>query len=167
MSTFAAAAKPLGEYDNNNNNNNSATQYYYTNESYSSYYETDSNNDLKPPPLEINHHHHHNERHSQTYPSPASIPSPITPGNTHHKTAAAVDSKEQSDNEVEALVHEGIIFHEKGQLEKATSLFRIAAEKENPLGMFLYGVSLRHGWVILKAQDLKGSKQTQLFFLGL
>lgn len=140
MSSFAAE-KPLGGYDNNS----STAQYHYTNDSYDSYYETDSNNDLKPPPLEIDHHN--NERHSQTYPSPASIPSPITPGNVHHKTAA-VNPREQSDNEVEALVHEGITFHEKGQLEKATSLFRIAAEKENPLGMFLYGVSLRHGWVI-------------------
>lgn len=129
--------KPLSEY-----NNGSTTQYHYTNESYhDSYYETE-NNDLKPPPLTINH----NERHSQAFPSPASIPSPITPGNNHPKSVPT-NTKEQSDNEVESLVHEGITFHEKGQLEKATSLFRIAAEKENPLGMFLYGVSLRHGWV--------------------
>lgn len=146
MSSFAAE-KPLGGYDNNS----STAQYHYTNDSYDSYYETDSNNDLKPPPLEINHHN--NERHSQTYPSPASIPSPITPGNVHHKTAA-MNPREQSDNEVEALVHEGITFHEKGQLEKATSLFRIAAEKENPLGMFLYGVSLRHGWGCKKNEHL-------------
>ena len=93
---------------------------------------------MKPPPLTI---HHDNERYSQTFPSPASIPSPITPGNKTKQPQL------QPENEVEALVHEGITFHEKGQLEKATSLFRTAAEKENPLGMFLYGVSLRHGWV--------------------
>ncbi|KAI8372608.1 hypothetical protein EDC96DRAFT_53932 [Choanephora cucurbitarum] len=48
--------------------------------------------------------------------------------------------------EIEALVHEGISYHERGQLEKATQLFRLGAEKGNPIGMFLYGVSLRHGW---------------------
>ncbi|KAI8970168.1 hypothetical protein BDF20DRAFT_889689 [Mycotypha africana] len=51
-----------------------------------------------------------------------------------------------SEIEIEALIQEGINFHEKGQLEKATQLFRIGAEKGNPIGMFLYGVSLRHGW---------------------
>lgn len=109
--------------------------HHYADSYHDDYYNTE-NDDLKPPPLTISH----SERLSQAYPSPASIPSPITPGNT-------TKPKNEPENEVEALVHEGITFHEKGQLEKATSLFRIAAEKENPLGMFLYGVSLRHGWV--------------------
>lgn len=100
--------------------------YYYTNEDeYNS----------KPPPLTIDHYN--DTRNSLIVPSPASIPSPVTPGKVSN-----------NENEIETFVQEGIIFHEKGQLEKATSLFRIAAEKENPLGMFLYGVSLRHGWVI-------------------
>ncbi|KAI8641350.1 hypothetical protein BD408DRAFT_212406 [Parasitella parasitica] len=79
-------------------------------------------------------------RGSNAIVSPASIPSPLTPINT------SSDKKLSPDAEVEALVHEGIAFHEKGQLEKATQLFRIGAEKGNPIGMFLYGVSLRHGW---------------------
>ncbi|KAI7870404.1 hypothetical protein BDF14DRAFT_1773941 [Spinellus fusiger] len=49
-------------------------------------------------------------------------------------------------SEDEAWVQQGIHCHEAGQLEKATELFHKAALKENPIGMFLYGVSLRHGW---------------------
>ncbi|KAL0096586.1 hypothetical protein J3Q64DRAFT_1026436 [Phycomyces blakesleeanus] len=49
-------------------------------------------------------------------------------------------------SEDESWVQQGIQFHETGQLEKATNLFRQAAQKENPIGMFLYAVSLRHGW---------------------
>ncbi|KAI8090402.1 hypothetical protein BDF21DRAFT_411184 [Thamnidium elegans] len=100
----------------------------YTNSYY--YNTNDDQYDSKPPPLTIDHYA--DTRNSLIVPSPASIPSPITPGN--------------SEDDIENLVQQGIMFHEKGQLEKATSLFRIAAEKENPLGMFLYGVSLRHGW---------------------
>ncbi|KAG1449982.1 hypothetical protein G6F56_008481 [Rhizopus delemar] len=48
--------------------------------------------------------------------------------------------------DLEKLIQDGITFHERGQLEQAAQLFKIAAEQENPLGMFLYGVSLRHGW---------------------
>ncbi|KAG1192107.1 hypothetical protein G6F35_013680 [Rhizopus arrhizus] len=68
--------------------------------------------------------------------SPAS-PTPPTPG-----------------HDLETLIQDGITFHERGQLEKATGLFRIAAEQENPLGMFLYGVSLRHGWGCKKNEHL-------------
>jgi hypothetical protein len=50
-------------------------------------------------------------------------------------------------NPVEAMVQSGIQYHEAGKLEKATDYFRQAAAKDSPMGMFLYGVSLRHGWV--------------------
>lgn len=94
--------------------------------------------DLKLPPLTIEHPS--GTTSSLAIVSPASIPSPITPI-TH------ASSKQLSpEAEVEAFVHQGISFHEKGQLEKATQHFRIGAEKGNPIGMFLYGVSLRHGW---------------------
>ncbi|KAI9245987.1 hypothetical protein BY458DRAFT_494840 [Sporodiniella umbellata] len=54
----------------------------------------------------------------------------------------AVSSKNSSEN----LVQEGITFHECGQLEKATSLFQTASDQGDLLGMFFYGISLRHGW---------------------
>lgn len=108
---------------------NSYTDSYYRQSTNEDYY------DLKPPPLTMDYL---SDSRNSLVPSTASIPSPVTPGRQQDLSP---------ENEVEALVHQGITFHEKGQLEKATSLFRIAAEKENPLGMFLYGVSLRHGWV--------------------
>lgn len=43
-------------------------------------------------------------------------------------------------------VQAGIEHHELGQLEKATHYFRLAAKEDCPIGMFLYGISLRHGW---------------------
>ncbi|KAJ1649612.1 hypothetical protein IWQ61_009356 [Dispira simplex] len=46
----------------------------------------------------------------------------------------------------EEFLKKAIHFHEKGELEKATVYFRKAAEHHNPLGMFLFGMSLRHGW---------------------
>lgn len=53
--------------------------------------------------------------------------------------------KQMSD--AEAHVQKGIRYHEGGQLEKATQHFRAAADRDSPMGMFLYGISLRHGWV--------------------
>lgn len=44
-------------------------------------------------------------------------------------------------------IQNGIRLHEKGQLEKATHEFRRAAAEDAPMGMFFYGLSLRHGWV--------------------
>lgn len=116
-----------------NYHDNSYTDSYYYRQST-----TEENYDLKPPPLTMDYLTE--SRNSLVFPSPASIPSPVTPGRSQQQDLSP-------ENEIESLVHQGITFHEKGQLEKATSLFRIAAEKENPLGMFLYGVSLRHGWV--------------------
>ncbi|KAF7729516.1 hypothetical protein EC973_004190 [Apophysomyces ossiformis] len=88
--------------------------------------------------------------------SPFSTPSPRTPMGLSLPTpsTASVSSsssipkrnKDTPGSEIEALVHQGIRFHEAGQLEKATEIFRQAAMKDNPIAMFLYGVSLRHGW---------------------
>jgi hypothetical protein len=41
----------------------------------------------------------------------------------------------------------GVQFHESGKLEKATNYWRMAAEMDHPLGLFFYGIALRHGWV--------------------
>ncbi|KAI8142768.1 hypothetical protein BJV82DRAFT_515912 [Fennellomyces sp. T-0311] len=48
--------------------------------------------------------------------------------------------------EADEWVQKGIQYHEKGELEQATLEFQRAAKAELPLGMFLYGLSLRHGW---------------------
>lgn len=82
-------------------------------------------------------------------PFPVMSPSKSTP------TGGAVDKKKNTatkktesvvGNPAEQRVYAGIKFHEAGQLEKAAENFKYAAEQGSPLGMFLYGVSLRHGW---------------------
>ncbi|CDS05911.1 hypothetical protein LRAMOSA08439 [Lichtheimia ramosa] len=40
----------------------------------------------------------------------------------------------------------GMQCHEKGELEKATYYWRLSAENDSPLGLFFYGIALRHGW---------------------
>lgn len=69
-----------------------------------------------------------------------SVSSPTSPKRETATTTTPV-------SETERLVGDGIKFHEAGQLEKATECFRQAAARDSPIGMFLYGVSLRHGWV--------------------
>lgn len=49
--------------------------------------------------------------------------------------------------EAESLLHQGIKHHEAGRLEEATKLFKQASQLDLPIAMFLYGISLRHGWV--------------------
>ncbi|CDH61564.1 hcp-like partial [Lichtheimia corymbifera JMRC:FSU:9682] len=48
--------------------------------------------------------------------------------------------------DIDKHVQKGIEFHEIGELEKATHHFRQCAKEGSPIGMFLYGISLRHGW---------------------
>ncbi|KAI9315260.1 hypothetical protein BX666DRAFT_2019903 [Dichotomocladium elegans] len=48
--------------------------------------------------------------------------------------------------DIDHHVQRGIEFHELGELEKATHHFRLCAKEGSPIGMFLYGISLRHGW---------------------
>ncbi|ORX98468.1 HCP-like protein, partial [Basidiobolus meristosporus CBS 931.73] len=43
-------------------------------------------------------------------------------------------------------VQQAIQCHEHNQLEKAAHFFRLAACQGSPVGLFLYGISLRHGW---------------------
>ncbi|ORY98720.1 hypothetical protein BCR43DRAFT_488036 [Syncephalastrum racemosum] len=40
----------------------------------------------------------------------------------------------------------GMQCHERGELEQATYFWRLSAESESPLGLFFYGIALRHGW---------------------
>lgn len=80
--------------------------------------------------------------------------SPLTPNNAH--TMPSINSnKKQSmlPGGAEYHVQEGIKFHELGKLEQATEQFRLASNLDLPIGMFLYGISLRHGWVRRKKID--------------
>ena len=51
-------------------------------------------------------------------------------------------------DETDVWVQQGIAYHEKGELEQATLEFKRAANANSPIGLMLYGLSLRHGWVI-------------------
>ncbi|GAA5816584.1 hypothetical protein MFLAVUS_010114 [Mucor flavus] len=64
------------------------------------------------------------------------IASPIPTSRSIHK--------DQFDNE--SLLQLGMNYHEKGELEKATHYWRLSAETGSPLGLFFYGIALRHGW---------------------
>ncbi|CEP15306.1 hypothetical protein [Parasitella parasitica] len=83
-------------------------------------------------------------------------PSPLGPHsascNTGLKKAISSTSRKlsmQPENKAERLVHQGIKFHEAGKLEQATDMFKQASILNLPIAMFLYGISLRHGWVSL------------------
>jgi hypothetical protein len=67
--------------------------------------------------------------------------------------------------EAERLVHEGIKQHEMGKLEQATELFKQASITELPIAMFLYGVSLRHGWVRFYKSSRMMSILTQWYMM--
>ncbi|CAO3587285.1 unnamed protein product [Absidia cylindrospora] len=54
--------------------------------------------------------------------------------------------KDEPVSEGEALLLEGIKYHESGKLEQATYYFHKASQLQLPMAMFFYGVSLRHGW---------------------
>jgi len=49
-------------------------------------------------------------------------------------------------NQADEFIQQAIQFHEANELEKATYYFKLAADKDSPLGLFLYGIALRHGW---------------------
>ncbi|KAI7906209.1 uncharacterized protein BX663DRAFT_255852 [Cokeromyces recurvatus] len=82
---------------------------------------------------------------SPNTPSPSSLP--------QHKVSKRTLSI-QPEEEAEQLIQQGIKYHEAGQLEKATDMFRRGALMDLPIAMFLYGVSLRHGWGCKKNEHL-------------
>ncbi|KAI9490597.1 hypothetical protein BDB00DRAFT_916104 [Zychaea mexicana] len=55
-------------------------------------------------------------------------------------------TSEKKKIDIDHHVQKGIEYHELGALEQATHQFRIAAKEGSPIGMLLYGLSLRHGW---------------------
>ncbi|KAG2224938.1 hypothetical protein INT45_010887 [Circinella minor] len=62
----------------------------------------------------------------------------------HQQEEEKISEKKKID--IDHHVQKGIEYHELDELEKATHQFRIAAKEESPIGMLLYGLSLRHGW---------------------
>lgn len=82
------------------------------------------------------------------------LPSPLGPQQLKKPTTNTKKHSLLPEGEAEKMVHEGIKFHEAGKLEKATEMFKQASNLDFPMGMFLYGVSLRHGWGCAKNEHL-------------
>ncbi|KAI8983116.1 hypothetical protein BDB01DRAFT_792518 [Pilobolus umbonatus] len=93
--------------------------------------------------------------------------SPITPSSDlslPHTAIPSMSNQQKKTNikkqsmyeggEAERFVHQGIKFHELGKLEEGTEMFRQASLLELPIGLFLYGVALRHGWGCKKNEHL-------------
>ncbi|KAF9935244.1 hypothetical protein BGZ67_003462 [Mortierella alpina] len=68
------------------------------------------------------------------------------PSNGYIRPEEAVGPSNPMPEKAEDYVRKGIEFHELGEISKATHYFRTAAEIGDPVGMLMYGLSVRHGW---------------------
>ncbi|GJJ68278.1 uncharacterized protein EMPS_00624 [Entomortierella parvispora] len=77
----------------------------------------------------------------------------VNPHPAHHLASGgyvrpeeAVGPSNPMPEKAEDFVRQGIEYHETGEIAKATHFFRTAAELGDPVGMLMYGLSVRHGW---------------------
>lgn len=70
-----------------------------------------------------------------------------------HKQQDLYDLAQLDPNDPLVCLHRGIDAHEHGDLEESARLFQLSAEGGCGLGMLMYGLALRHGWVGLKGQS--------------
>lgn len=68
------------------------------------------------------------------------------PSNGYVRPEEAFGPSNPMPEKAEDFVRQGIEFHEIGEISKATQYFRSAAEMGDPVGMLMYGLSVRHGW---------------------
>ncbi|KAF9432951.1 hypothetical protein BGZ76_010103 [Entomortierella beljakovae] len=68
------------------------------------------------------------------------------PSGGYVRPEEAVGPSNPMPEKAEDYVRQGIEFHELGDISKATHYFRTAAELGDPVGMLMYGLSVRHGW---------------------
>ncbi|CAG8675549.1 20693_t:CDS:2 [Rhizophagus irregularis] len=87
----------------------------------------------------------HQYRHHSAANSPISynLSYNTTPTTTSN---SPIDSDSFYNYRPDEFIQQAIRFHEDNELEKATYYFKLAADKDSPLGLFLYGIALRHGW---------------------
>lgn len=87
----------------------------------------------------------------------ASSPSAVSSNSTikpHHSrpsssgaaTSVTATSSRIADMTPDMHLEKGIEFHEKGEVQKATYHWRLAAKAEIPTAMLLYALACRHGW---------------------
>lgn len=65
----------------------------------------------------------------------------------HADTVSATTTTATEAADSDRFLQLGMQCHERGELDKATYYWRLSAENESPLGLFFYGIALRHGWV--------------------
>ncbi|KAG0226000.1 hypothetical protein BGW42_003955 [Actinomortierella wolfii] len=77
----------------------------------------------------------------------------VNPHPAHHlaqggyiRPEEAVGPSNPTPEKAEDFVRQGIELHEVGEIAKATHFFKQAAELGDPVGMLMYGLSVRHGW---------------------
>ncbi|KAF9186660.1 hypothetical protein BGZ50_002372 [Haplosporangium sp. Z 11] len=68
------------------------------------------------------------------------------PNGGYVRPEEAVGPSNPMPEKAEDYVRQGIEYHELGDITKATHFFRTAAEIGDPVGMLMYGLSVRHGW---------------------
>ncbi|KAF9115259.1 hypothetical protein BGX27_008380 [Mortierella sp. AM989] len=68
------------------------------------------------------------------------------PSGGYVRPEEAVGPSNPMPEKAEDYVRQGIEFHELDDISKATQYFRTAAELGDPVGMLMYGLSVRHGW---------------------
>ncbi|KAF9414061.1 hypothetical protein BGZ94_000522 [Podila epigama] len=68
------------------------------------------------------------------------------PSGGYVRPEEAVGPSNPMPEKAEDFVRQGIEYHEVGDIAKATHFFRTAAELGDPVGMLMYGLSVRHGW---------------------
>ncbi|KAG0054819.1 hypothetical protein BGZ83_010381 [Gryganskiella cystojenkinii] len=68
------------------------------------------------------------------------------PSGGYVRPEEAVGPSNPMPEKAEDYVRQGIDYHELGEIAKATQYFRTAAELGDPVGMLMYGLSVRHGW---------------------
>ena len=96
------------------------------------------------PPNVRPHSAHIDTYSTQSYTSGSSVTTSSTQPHSLH--SADIQPRTSLDPETDYL-QLGMKFHEKGEYEKATHYWRLSAETGSPLGLFFYGIALRHGWV--------------------
>lgn len=80
---------------------------------------------------------HKKSAYSQSTPTlPLPSPEPVI-----HRASSHLDTLDSN-----AYLQLGMKYHEEGQLEKATYHWRLSAKTGSALGLFFYGIALRHGW---------------------
>ncbi|KAJ1991848.1 hypothetical protein GGI25_003208 [Coemansia spiralis] len=81
--------------------------------------------------------------------SPSAISYATSPGPemNHGRSPTVQENRQKTPQELgEEYFQKAVSFHEQGDFVSATAYFKRAADKQNPLGMLFYGLSLRHGW---------------------